>query len=93
MEIVSITQHDQDLMRLGYPPNDPQVLDRMTVGEAAWETFMVDRYLAPNGYIADGHSQMKLVIGRSGSGKTHLLRRLVGQAQRLGYIEAFLSRH
>jgi hypothetical protein len=91
METLRVTQHDRDLLRLGYPPNDPQVLDTMTVGKAAWETFVVDRYLAPGGYIADGHSQMKLMIGRPGSGKTHLLRRLTGQARRLGYIEALLS--
>ena len=91
METLRVTQHDQDLLRLGYPPTDPQVLDAMTVGEAAWETFMVDRYLAPGGYIEDGHSQIKLVIGRPGSGKTHLLRRLTGHARRLGYIEALLS--
>jgi bacteriophage exclusion system BrxC/D-like protein len=91
METLRVTQHDQDLLRLGYPPKDPQVLDAMTVGQAAWEAFIVDRYLAPGGYISDGHSQMKLVIGRPGSGKTHLLRRLTGQARRLGYIEALLS--
>jgi hypothetical protein len=55
-----------------------------------WETFVVDQYLQPGGYVADGYSQMKLVIGRPGAGKTHLLRRLTGAALHLGYIAVLL---
>jgi hypothetical protein len=67
------------------------VLDRITVGRSVWETFVVDQYLQPGGYVADGYSQMKLVIGRPGAGKTHLLRRLTEHALGLGYIAVLLS--
>jgi len=91
MEKHDIVQSDEDLLRLGQPPLDPHVLDTITVGQSVWETFVVEKYLAPGGYIADSYSQMKFVIGRPGAGKTHFLRRLTGQAQLLGYCAVFLS--
>ncbi len=66
-------------------------MDTITVGESVWEAFVAEQYLATEGYIADGYSQMKFVIGRPGAGKTHLLRRLSRQAQLLGYCAVFLS--
>ncbi len=77
---------DLDLLSLGEPPEDTQLLDRLTVGVDMWEAFAVQEYLER--YIADGGSQFKLLIGRPGSGKTHLLRRLERAAHDLGYIVA-----
>lgn len=91
MEKPVVEQRDRDLLRLGCPPQDPGVLAKITVGQSVWETFVVDQYLRPGGYVADGYSQMKLVIGRPGAGKSHLLRRLNGAALHLGYIAVLLS--
>lgn len=88
---IRVTQRDTDLLREGRPPEDPAVLDAITVGQTVWEGFAVKQYLAPGGYIGDGCSQIKFIIGRPGAGKTHLLRRLAGHAQRLGYISVLLS--
>ncbi|MBI4505303.1 MAG: DUF2791 family P-loop domain-containing protein [Chloroflexi bacterium] len=63
----------------------------MTVGQDVWESFVVREYLAPGGYVGDGNSQIKFVVGRPGSGKTHLLRRLAWHAEQLGYVVALLS--
>lgn len=86
-----VSQRDRDLLRLGYPPEDPQLLDAITVGQSVWEEFVVEHYLAQGGYIADGYSQMKIILGRSGAGKTHLLRRLIARAHALGYLSVLLS--
>lgn len=86
-----IQQSDKDLLRLGCPPEELDVLDAITVGQSAWEAFVGEQYLKPGGYIASGFSQMKFVIGRPGAGKTHLLRRLIGHARGLGYVTVFLS--
>jgi hypothetical protein len=91
MEKHDVKKQDEDLLQLGQPPLDPQLLDTITVGESVWETFVGEQYLAPAGYIADGYSQMKFVIGRPGAGKTHLLRRLTGRANLLGYSTVYLS--
>lgn len=91
MEKHDVTHQDGGLLRLGQPPLDSEVLNPITVGESVWETFVTKQYLAPGGYIADGYSQMKFVIGRPGAGKTHLLRRLTEQAHLLDYSTVFLS--
>jgi hypothetical protein len=90
MEKLVLQQGDKDLLRLGYPPEQPDILDAMTVGQSAWESFFMEQYLKPGGYIASGYSQMKFLLGRPGSGKTHLLRRLTQQASGLGYVAAYL---
>jgi hypothetical protein len=90
MEKLVLQQSDKDLLRLGYPPEQPEVLDAMTVGQSAWEAFVLDQYLKPGGYIASGYSQMKFILGRPGAGKTHLLRCLSQQAVRLGYVAAYI---
>src|SRR3989304_2154621 len=86
-----VSQRDRDLLRLGYPPEDPQLLEAITIGPSIWEDFVVEHYLAQGGYIQDGYSQMKIILGRPGAGKTHLLRRLVARAHDLGYLSVLLS--
>ena len=66
--------YDRDLLRMGQPPQNLQLLDWLTVAQDIWEDFAIKEYL--DQYIADGGSQVKVVIGKPGSGKTHLLRRL-----------------
>ena len=80
--------YDRDLLRMGQPPQNLQLLDWLTVAQDAWEDFAIKEYL--DQYIADGGSQVKIVIGKPGSGKTHLLRRLERAAQERGYIVASL---
>ena len=80
---------DRDLLRMGQPPQDPQLLDWLTVAQDIWEDFAIREYL--DRYIADGGSQVKIVIGKPGSGKTHLLRRLESAAQERGFIIASLQ--
>ena len=81
--------HDRDLLRIGQPPQDPQLLDWLTVAPDVWEDFAIREYL--DRYIADGGSQVKILIGKPGSGKTHLLRRLERAAQEREYIVASLQ--
>lgn len=86
-----MNQRDHDLLRLGQPPEDSEVISSITVGGPVWEDFIREHYLAPGGYVAEGYSQMKIVTGRPGAGKTHLLRRLETIATDLGYIPVPLS--
>lgn len=91
MQEMGATQQDLDRLRLGEPPEDAKLLDAITVGKTVWEDFVADHYLGAGAYIADGYSQLKFLLGRSGSGKTHLLRRLARQAEHLRYLSVLLS--
>lgn len=88
--MLDVSQRDRDLLRLGYPPEDIQLLNVITIGQSVWEDFVVEHYLAQGGYIEDGYSQMKIILGRPGAGKTHLLRRLIARARHLGYLSVLL---
>lgn len=91
MQEVLATQQDLDLLRLGQPPEDGELLDAITVGKPVWEDFVVEYYLERGAYVADGYSQLKFLLGRPGSGKTHLLRRLARRAEELHYLPVLLS--
>ncbi len=80
---------DADLLRQGYPPEDETVLDRLTIGRQVWEDFAIREYL--DSYIAQGGSQIKFLVGKPGSGKTHLLRRLKRASLERGYVVAHLD--
>ena len=81
--------NDRDLLYLARPPENPELLDWLTVGVDVWESFAIREYL--DKYIANGGSQLKLIIGRPGSGKTHLLHRIQRAAHDRGYVVAAFS--
>jgi len=91
VEAVRLSQHDKDNLRLGQPPRDQELLDAITVGEEIWVKFFIDQYLGPEGYIGNGGSQVKFIIGKPGAGKTHLLRQLAVKATEMGYVSVLLS--
>lgn len=80
---------DKDLLATGRPPLDDELLDWLTVGTQVWENFAVSEYL--DRYIAEGGSQFKVIVGKPGSGKTHLLRRLKSAAEARNYIVAYFE--
>lgn len=91
MALPKASQRDIDLLQAGKPPESPELLNAITVGQSVWEDFIFNHYLGHDGYISSGHSQLKLLLGRPGSGKTHLLRRLTHRAKELGYLAVQLS--
>lgn len=91
MQEARATQQELDRLRLGQPPDDRALLDSLTVGSSIWEDFVAKHYLDSGGYVSNGHSQLKFLLGRPGSGKTHVLRRLVHRAEELDYLPILLS--
>ena len=83
--------YDRDLAALqaGQPPRRPDLLAAMTLGRSVWLDKFQQHYLY--NYIADGGSKVKLLIGKEGSGKTHLLRCISADAQELGYGTVYFS--
>jgi len=81
---------DLDDLRAGNPPLNSGLLAAMTLGRALWLDRFQEHYLA--NYIARGHgSKVKVLVGKPGSGKTHLLRCVEQDARSLGYEVVFLS--
>ena len=66
-------------------------VERMFVDPGGIETFWVREYL--DGFIDQGAGKVKFVRGRSGSGKTHLLRRLKRTAEQAGYLVVSVDAH
>ena len=81
--------HDLDMLSLGKPPESPDLIDYLTVASDVWEEFALREYL--DNYICHGGSQVKIILGKPGSGKTHLLRRLEKGARERGYLVAALD--
>ncbi|MEM1684680.1 MAG: DUF2791 family P-loop domain-containing protein [Thermostichales cyanobacterium HHBFW_bins_127] len=76
-------------LRQGIPPEDPDFLGRMTLGRELWLDYVQNFYL--QGLIANGGSKVKVIVGPAGSGKSHLLRAVLRDAQALGYATIELS--
>jgi len=83
--------NDRDLWRMqkGQPPLGEDILEFLTVGREMWLDRFRNHYL--ENFIASGGSKVKLVVGREGSGKSHLLRCIGIDAKKLGYEVVNLS--
>lgn len=64
-------------------PNDDDALARCFVDPSEQYSYLDRHYLSS--FVANGGSKLKLVIGREGSGKTYLVRRVMVRAKDLGY--------
>jgi len=78
-----------DLLKKGEPPENPQVLKAMTIGQELWLDFFNEYHLY--NFIYQGGSKVKVVVGSAGSGKTHLLRNIEQDAREQGYATVFFS--
>ncbi|MBE9019823.1 hypothetical protein C7Y66_10865 [Chroococcidiopsis sp. CCALA 051] len=84
-----IDELDIEDLRSGQPPLNPELLTKMTLGRKLWLERVRDYYLV--NYIANGGSKVKVLVGNEGSGKTHLLRCTLQDAETLGYETVYLS--
>ena len=73
----------------GQPPKHYALLDEMTLGRDAYLDFVEGHYL--KNYILNGGSKVKFLVGPEGWGKTHLLRFIQNDAEKLGYQTVFIS--
>jgi hypothetical protein len=80
---------DIEALLSGQPPLTTDLLEGMTLGRDRWLNQIQSHYLA--NYIADGGSKVKVLVGGEGTGKTHLLRCILQDAQALGYETISLS--
>jgi len=87
---MQIDELDIKELRSGQPPLNDGFLTRMTLGRELWLDRVRDYYLA--NYIASGGSKVKVLVGGSGSGKTHLLRCIQQDAKTLGYETVYSAR-
>lgn len=86
---MQIQRTDLENLQKGVPPVDPDLLKAITLGRDVWLDYMAVHYLF--NYIADGGSKVKVLVGSSGCGKSHLLRSVETDARNLGYETVFLS--
>jgi hypothetical protein len=84
-----ITDADLTALQAGQPPVSPELLQVMTLGREIW----LDRFAQEclQDFIGAGGSKVKLLLGTAGTGKTHLLRCALLEAQRLGFAAVWLS--
>lgn len=80
---------DIEALLSGHPPVQDELLMAMTLGRDHWLNWIQKHYLA--NYIADGGSKVKVLVGGPGTGKTHLLRCILQDAQQQNYATVFLS--
>lgn len=73
----------------GQPPEDTECLQAMTVGRELWLDRFREYHL--ENYIRYGGSKVKILVGGEGTGKTHLLRCVAEDAQKLNYTVVFLN--
>ena len=64
-------------------------LAKATQGRSIWLDPFARHYLY--NYIREGGSKVKVLVGSEGTGKTHLLRCVLADAESLGYATVFLS--
>lgn len=89
MSNIVIDEIELENLRSGKPPLDRALLAEMTLGEEHWLDRFKEHYLY--NYLAQGGSKVKVLVGRAGSGKTHLLRCVEQDARDLGYEVVYLS--
>jgi hypothetical protein len=86
---MQIDELDLEALLSGHPPVNPELLMSMTLGRDRWLDYLRDHYLG--NYIADGGSKVKVLVGGIGTGKTHLLRCALRDAELGGYATVYLS--
>lgn len=84
-----ITEADLDALLSGQPPASSETLVEMTLGRSLWLDRIRDHYLT--NYLVDGGSKVKVLVGGEGTGKTHLLRCVLQDAEAAGYETVYLS--
>jgi hypothetical protein len=86
---MQVEEQDIEALLSGQPPPHPELLSAMTLGRDRWLDRVQTHYL--QNYILDGGSKVKVLVGGEGTGKTHLLRCILQDAQDLGYQTVSLS--
>jgi len=86
---MEITQNDFDLLGEGYPPESDELLSLMTVGREVWLDFFKKYQL--DFFIQNGGSKVKVLVGKKGTGKTHLIRSVLYDAKQENYMTVYLS--
>lgn len=80
---------EKQLLSAGKAPDDGQLIQQLSAGINFITDFWQKHYLEE--YIREGGSKIKFVTGRSGSGKTHLLKFITTTAREEGYVTAAFS--
>lgn len=86
---MNITDSDLKLLSDGSAPLHDEFLKAITIGREKWLDHMRDHYLET--YISGGGSKVKVLTGKEGVGKTHLLRSVLADAKYLDYATVYLS--
>ncbi len=86
---MQIDELDIEALLSGQPPVNQELLTGMTLGRDRWLDYLREHYLT--NYIADGGSKVKVLVGGVGTGKTHLLRSGLQDAQTQDYQTVYLS--
>ncbi len=89
MTAVPATPADAAALREGRPPASPELLRYLEVPQPGWTGFLRREYLA--GFIAEGGTKLKLLVGTPGCGKSHLLALAASLAREEGYLVAELD--
>lgn len=84
-----VIEFNPNCLSEGLPPDNEDILRKITIREDVWYTFMCEKYLS--GFIKSGGSKVKLVVGSEGSGKTHHLYLLKNYALKQDYLVAYIS--
>jgi hypothetical protein len=84
MEPPPVSAEDARHLFAGQPPRSPELLEYL--GLDRWTEFLRAEYL--DGYLADGGTKVKLLLGTAGSGKSHQLALAAKAARDAGYLTA-----
>lgn len=77
------------LLRIGAPPGNAEILEKLSAGVSFVTDFWKEKYL--NEYILEGGSKIKFVTGGAGSGKTHFLQVVTMDAEKNNYLTVNFS--
>ncbi len=86
---MNLTERDLSFLGQGQPPENDELLSLMTIGREVWLDFFKKYQL--DYFIANGGSKVKVLVGSEGTGKTHLIRSVLYDAQQVNYTTVYLS--
>jgi hypothetical protein len=86
---MKLTERDLSFLGQGQPPENDEFLSLMTIGREVWLDFFKKYQL--DYFIANGGSKVKVLVGSEGTGKTHLIRSVLYDAQQVNYTTVYLS--